>query len=105
MNIRTTDRFVRNPDLVTRKIAGETLLVPVTGKLADLADLFSLNGTGAHIWQQLSEEVSTQDICVSLVNTFSVDPNEAWRDLAELLEALLAAELITPRPAPATGDS
>ena len=47
MTIEPRDRFVRNPDLVTREIAGETLLVPVTGKLANLADMFSLNKTGA----------------------------------------------------------
>ena len=35
-----------------------------------------------------------------------IEPDdEALENLAELLEALLAAELITPRPAPATGDS
>ena len=39
MTIEPGDRFTRNPDLVTREIASETLLVPVTGKLADLAVL------------------------------------------------------------------
>jgi len=104
MNICGTDRFVRNPDLVTREIAGETLLVPVTGKLADLADMFSLNDTGAYVWQHLGGEQNAQEICVSLVGTFSVEPDEAWRDLTELLEALLAAELITPQPGPRMND-
>ena len=104
MSIRSTDRFVRNADLVTREIAGETLLVPVTGKLADLADMFSLNPTGAYIWEQLDGQASAEGICAGLVTNFEVEPEQAWADTAELLEALLNQELISVSTPTAAGE-
>jgi hypothetical protein len=96
MTIRKTDRFCRNADLVTREIAGETLLVPVSGKLANLADMFALNPSGAHVWQLLDGQHSARDAANSLVEHFEVSEEQAWQDVSGLLETLLVEELIIP---------
>ena len=39
-------QYVRSESVVSRVIAGETLIVPVRRGLADLASLYSFNPTG-----------------------------------------------------------
>ena len=39
--------------LVTRSIAGETIIVPICGRLGDLDSIFTLNEVGSHIWRLL----------------------------------------------------
>ena len=78
MNIHPEQTFKSNTAVVTRRIAGETLLVPVTGKLADLADMFALNESGAHIWAMLDGHTPVVALCESLVATFEVERDLAW---------------------------
>ncbi len=44
--------FVRSQSVVSRRVAGETLIVPVRGKVGDLASIYSFNGTGSLIWER-----------------------------------------------------
>jgi hypothetical protein len=45
--------YRKKKDLVTREIAGETLIVPTRGNLADMQRIFALNGVAGFIWQHL----------------------------------------------------
>jgi hypothetical protein len=48
--------YRKKKDLVTREIAGETLIVPTRGNLADMQRIFALDGVAAFIWQHLERE-------------------------------------------------
>jgi len=52
-------QFVRSENVVSRVIAGETLIVPVRRGVADLASLFSFNQVGGTIWEAIEK---TRDI-------------------------------------------
>jgi hypothetical protein len=39
--------FVRSKSVVCRQIAGETLVVPIRGKVGDLASIYTFNSTGS----------------------------------------------------------
>ena len=54
MEVLLTDIYRSRDNLVTREIVGETLLVPISGKLANMDDMFSLNDTGAYVWGRLN---------------------------------------------------
>jgi hypothetical protein len=43
--------FRKREEVVSREIAGETILVPIRGKLVDMERIFSVNPVGAHVWQ------------------------------------------------------
>ena len=94
----------RNPDVVTREIAGETMLVPVTGQLAHLQQLFVLEGVGAHIWDQLDGKRSLQEILDSVLEEYEVTPDVARADLLALVNELIEAGLATTGRPPATRD-
>lgn len=86
----------RNPDIVTREIAGEMMLVPVTGKLAHLQQVFVLEGVGAHIWSQLDGDRSLQEVLDSVLDEYEVALEVARADMLELVDELLEAGLVEP---------
>jgi len=88
--------YRQREDLLARNIAGETIVVPIRGKLADLQKIFALNETADHLWKQLSTSRSLDDLCRSLVEEFHVEPQQAHKDVQEFLDQLIAAGLIEP---------
>lgn len=93
MSISDHECFERNPDVVTREIAGETLLVPVSGELANLADMFALNRPAALVWESMNPATSAGALRDALVERFDVGAEEAWQDLCELLDELVSTGL------------
>lgn len=79
--------------VVSRKIAGEMLLVPISGSLADLRLVFALNPLAEHIWEQLDGERMLGDIRDGIVACFEVEAPQAERDLLELVDELLGEGL------------
>ena len=51
--MKRNDIYKQIDDVVTRKVMDETLLVPISGELASMDELYTLNDTGAFIWQAL----------------------------------------------------
>lgn len=81
--------------LVAREIAGEVILVPVRGKLAQLKRVFVLNPVGAYIWGQLDGHRDLTTIHRGVVEMFEVTDAEAEVDLFEFIGSLEEAGLLT----------
>ncbi len=94
MNVSTGDVYRCRDNLVTREIVGETIIVPITGELADLQQVYSLNATGAFVWQRLDGSASLEIIHQAVTKHFKVRKKDAWEDLVELVEDLARASLI-----------
>jgi hypothetical protein len=74
---------------VTRRIAGECLLVPLKGELADLQRVFALNPVAERVWELLgSSERSLRELSESVAASFTVERETAERDLTEFLAQL-----------------
>jgi hypothetical protein len=83
--------------VVSRKIVGETILVPITGKLADLQRVFALNPVAEFIWERLDGKRRLAEIRDDIVVAFEVAPQRAEDDLLELVSELLEEGLVTER--------
>ncbi len=94
MNVSTGDVYRCRDNLVTREIVGETIIVPISGELADLQQVYSLNATGAFVWGRLDGSASLDTIHQALTSHFNVRKKDAWEDLAELVTDLARASLI-----------
>jgi hypothetical protein len=81
-------------NLVTRKIAGETVIVPVRAGVGDLNSIYTLNETGTSIWEMVEAGASVHQIADRLCREYEVDPAEAAKDTAEFLDSLQSARLI-----------
>jgi hypothetical protein len=94
----TTDlqhkRFIKGTDLTTRRIAGETLIVPVRGSVGDLDAIYTLNEIGSRIWQLMDEQHTVKQIAGAISAEYDVTEAEAERDVLELLASMEAAGLV-----------
>lgn len=86
--------YKRSNDIIYRKIAGETFLVPIRGSLADMQRIFVLNPTAECIWDLLSGEKSLREVSESIQTLFDITAEEANADLQEFISDLLGANLI-----------
>ena len=87
--------YRQSEDIVTRQIAGETMLVPVRGDLAGLENLFVLrNPVAVYIWQRLAVGASLETIRDGLLARFEVGVEQAESDVCEFLAQLLQAGLV-----------
>jgi len=80
--------------IVTRNIAGETWLIPITGQLADLEQLYHLNDAGAFIWNCLDGKTTLEKISQKLTNNYAVSSEQAVEDVAVQISELLEAGLL-----------
>jgi hypothetical protein len=86
--------YRKSPDIVARKIAGELLLVPVRGKIADMQRIFALNPVGELIWQGLDAHKNLNDIRDQVISCFDVTAETAMADIEEFIAELFQAGLI-----------
>ena len=86
--------FQQNDKIVSREIAGELFLVPVSGNLANMQRMFSLTSVAAYIWQQMDGKHSLREIRDALIEQYDIDKNRADEDILEFAAGLLDAGLI-----------
>jgi hypothetical protein len=86
--------FIKGSDLTTRRIAGETLIVPIRGHVGDLDAIFTLNEVGSRVWQLIDEPLTVAEIAAAVSDEYEVTEAEAERDVIELLSSMEAAGLI-----------
>ena len=79
---------------VTREVAGETLIVPVTGRMADLESIFVLNPVAARIWQLLQTPCTLHDIGSALAREFDVSTETAQADAEAFVAQLRERGLV-----------
>ena len=85
--------FKQAENIVSREIAGETILVPIRGKLADMQNIFTLNKVGAYIWEKLDGTRSLAEIIALLLSHFEVNQEQAEQDLLEFIDHVTATGL------------
>jgi hypothetical protein len=90
--------YIRSTAAVSRKIAEETLVVPIRGKVGDLNCIFSLNSLGSELWNQMQQEFSAAELTDWVLERYDVTPEVAVLDVAAFLNDLESAGLIMPAP-------
>jgi hypothetical protein len=92
-----TQLFVRSQSVVSRRVAGETLIVPVRGKVGDLASIYSFNSTGSLIWQSLESPKRLEELVSAVECEYAVEHDQAEQDVKQFLQDMLAADLVQVR--------
>jgi hypothetical protein len=75
-----------SPSVVTRKTGNEYVLVPVSNNIADMNSVYTLNETGAFIWDQINGEKSIEEIISALTSEYEVDNEIASADMFTFIE-------------------
>lgn len=97
--------FVRDPQAVTRVIAGETLVVPVRQKVGDLSSIFVLNACATTVWDGLDRPSTVDELTRRVTSSFEVEEDEARRDVVELLASLASMGLVVERRSQAAAEA
>ena len=87
-------KYRQNSNIVERIVAGEHLLVPVSGDVVDMRRLFSLNQTARTAWKALEHAVTEDQVVEAITSEFNVEVGVARSDVKDLLAALQAQKLI-----------
>jgi hypothetical protein len=72
--------------VVTRKTGNEYVLVPLANNIADMNSVYTLNETGAFIWEQIDGKRTTRDLIGLLTQEYETDTETATRDVFDFIE-------------------
>lgn len=88
------ERYSKSDNIVTRRIANQTLLVPVTASVAELDSIFMLNEVGTRIWGLIDRQTTLEAIVETIIREYEVGPEEALSSVLEFVDSLREAKLI-----------
>ena len=86
--------LVRSKSVVSRRVSGETLIVPVRGKVGDLASIYSFNEVASLIWQLLEMPRDVSELVSAVEREYDVDPQQARQDVSKFLNDMLSVGLV-----------
>jgi len=89
------DLYVRSDTVVSRVIAGETLIVPICKGVGDLASIYSLNQVATAIWDTISHPRSKSEIVQVIAREFEAESAQIERDVEAFLVEMESAGLVT----------
>jgi hypothetical protein len=78
--------FSHSSSIVTRKTGNEYVLVPITNNIADMNSVYTLNETGAFIWEQIDGKRSVEEIIVALTTVYDINKQNAESDVYSFIE-------------------
>lgn len=81
-------------NIVTRKVMDETLLVPISGELASMDELYTLNDTGAFIWHALDGMRTLAEIGKQLEQEYDAPLETIEMDVLKIMNGLAEAGLV-----------
>ena len=86
MNLKSLQKI--KSGFVTREVGTELVLVPLTGNVAQMNELFTMNETGRFIWENICDDTTIDDMVEKMVETFDVTPEIAEKDITGFLEKM-----------------
>jgi hypothetical protein len=87
-------RFIRNQEVVSRKIDGELIIVPISSGVGDLNSLYTLNPVGSVLWDFMTEGHTVGEMVQRVCDEFEVTKPEAEKDIETFLDSLLEEKLV-----------
>ena len=72
--------------IVTRKTGNEYILVPITNNIADMNSVYTLNETGAFIWDKIDGKRNVEEIIAALTDEYDIDTQNAGEDVFSFIE-------------------
>jgi hypothetical protein len=75
-----------SPSVVTRKTGNEYILVPITNNIADMTSVYTLNETGAFIWELIDGKKKVEEIISALTSDYDTDNITASTDVFSFID-------------------
>jgi len=72
--------------VVTTKTGNEYVLVPIANNIADMDSVYTLNETGAFIWENIDGKKSVEEIISEMMMEYDVDIERASKDVFSFID-------------------
>jgi len=86
MNLKSLQKIKKS--FVTREVGNELVLVPLTGNVEQMNELFTMNETGRFIWKNINDDTTIEELAEKMVEDFEVSPEMARSDISVFLEKM-----------------
>lgn len=83
-------RVIPAPDVLFRELEGEAVMLDLGSER-----YYGLDEVGARIWQLLEEHHDVETVITQMLAEYEVDEEQLRRDLAQLIDNLADAGLVT----------
>lgn len=80
--------FKKSQDIVYRKIAGESILIPIRKNVADMENIYTLNEVASRIWELIDGRKTAGDIKKIIISEFEIAEGQAQQDILDFLRQL-----------------
>ena len=80
--------FQLKSNFVTRNIGEELVIVPLKDSVAEMNEMYTLNGVGSSIWAHIDGVKSFDEIVASIVDEYNIDEETAKKDVLNFIEKL-----------------
>jgi methyltransferase-like protein len=81
--------------IVTTRTGNEYVLVPIANNIADMNSMYTLNETGAFIWERIDGKKSVEDIINEMMNEYEVDYDTASGDVFSFIDDMRSYLIIS----------
>jgi hypothetical protein len=78
----------QSPSIVTRKTGNEYVLVPVANNIADMNSVYTLNETGAFLWELIDGNKTVKDLIDAMISEYDVSKETATADVFLFIQDL-----------------
>jgi hypothetical protein len=78
----------QSPSIVTRKTGNEYVLVPIANNIADMNSVYTLNETGAFLWELIAGKKCVKDLIDALISEYDIDQKTASADVFSFIEEM-----------------
>ena len=78
----------QSPSIVTRKTGNEYVLVPIANNIADMNSVYTLNETGAFLWELIDGKKTINDLIDAMISEYDVGKEIATEDVSSFIEEM-----------------
>jgi len=91
-------RIERSPNVVSRVVVGEAIVVPIRRGAADMDSIYTFNESGSLLWSLIEKGGTTEDLSAQLQSEYGITAEQAADDTAKFVEELKEAGLVEVKP-------
>ncbi len=73
---------------ITKKVAGDVIVIPAEQALVDFKAVITLNETGAYLWELLKEEQTKESLIENMCKEYDAEKELINADVEEFLKVL-----------------
>ncbi len=86
--MQDTITLKKNPDMVTRVIDDETILLPIYKTSDEIDCIYTLNKVASEVWNSIDGKKTVAEIKIKVLKKFDTTPEQVDKEMQKFLKEL-----------------